>query len=113
MILTDEYTPRTVGDTANPLKMQLLDYSEEPYNISALSSSDFSIQMYEPSSQITINGSGTFTTIDGPNGIVLYTWDLADVSTVGTFNISVKAMFAGKPLHLRPAKPLEILPEKY
>jgi hypothetical protein len=106
-ILTDDYTPRTVGDTANPLQVQLLDYKKVPYDISALASSDFSLQLCEQSTQAVIDGAGSFSVVDGLNGIVQYTWDATDVAIAGIYNIVVKAMFAGKPLHFR-GKVLEI-----
>lgn len=105
----DDFTPRFVNDTANPLKITFTDNEGAAYDLSGLTGSSFSLQLHENSTLTTTTGTGTWTIVSASNGIAQYQWASADVASVGTYNIIVSVTFPTGPLHFRP-KVLEILP---
>lgn len=99
--MTDDYTPRFVGDLANPLLITLTDHLGVPYNVSGNTlSTDFALSLIPLFSATTIIGGGTWTfTTNGTDGGVTYTWVAGDVAVAGTFAIRVKAKVGGQWLN--------------
>jgi hypothetical protein len=112
MMAIDDYTPRFVGDLANPLKVTFADGLGGVYDLTSLAPSDFSMKLVPVEGGTTINCAGTWA-INAPAtaGIAQYPWQAGDVATAGLYFIRVKANVNadGKPLTLMP-KILEFLP---
>jgi len=96
-----DYSPRYIGDLANPLQCTLTDHSSNPYNISGNNmATDFAISLIPVNGGTTITGGGTWVlTGTGADGGVEYIWVAGDVGTVGLFAIRVKAKIAGQWLN--------------
>jgi hypothetical protein len=109
----DDFSPRYVGDTANPLKVTFVDGLGVVYPLDSLSPSDFSLKL------VPVEGNGPTLTCAGTwaiqspasAGVAQYPWQTADVATAGLFYVRVKANVNadGKPLTFIP-KVLEFLP---
>jgi hypothetical protein len=107
----DDYSPRTVGDLANPLTVTLVDGIGKVYDLTGLLSSDFSLKLIPVEGGTTINCAGTISVLSPPSaGVVQYPWQAADVATVGLYYVRLKANVNGdgKPLTFLP-KILEFL----
>ncbi|SRR6266568_194286 len=107
----DDYSPRSIGDLANPLTITLIDGIGKVYDLTGLSSSDFSLSLVPVEGGTTINCAGTINILTPASaGIVQYPWQVADVSTIGPYYVRLKANVNGdgKPLTFRP-KILEFL----
>ncbi len=112
MAAVDDYSPRFVGDRANPLTITLIDGVGKVYDLTGLLSSDFSLSLVPVEGGTTINCAGTITVLaPATAGVVQYPWQTADVATVGLYYIRLKANVNGdgKPLTFVP-KILEFLP---
>jgi hypothetical protein len=110
--MADDYTPRYVGDTANPLTVTFQDGLNKVYDLTNLVPSDFSLKLVPVEGGTTINCTGTWT-IQTPtlSGVAQYPWQTADVATAGLYWIRVKANVNadGKPLTFIP-RIIEFLP---
>ena len=110
--MADDYTPRYVGDLANPLTVTFQDGLGAIYDLTNLTAADFSLKLVPVEGGTTIICVGTWV-IKTPAtaGIAQYPWQAADVATAGLYYIRVKANVNadGKPLTFVP-KILEFLP---
>ncbi|SRR6266702_1386595 len=110
--MADDYSPRFVGDLANPLKVTFMDGLGAVYDLTGLSPGDFSMKLVPVDGGTTLICSGTWV-INSPAtaGIAQYPWQTADVATAGLYYIRVKANVNadGKPLTFIP-KIIQILP---
>lgn len=110
--MADDYTPRYVGDTGNPLTITFKDGLGNIYDLTNLTAADFSLKLVPVEGGTTINCAGTWT-IQSPgiNGVAQYPWQPADVATAGLFYVRVKANVNadGKPVTFVP-KIIEFLP---
>lgn len=109
MILTDDYTPRYVGDTANPLQVQFIDPQRVVYDLTGLTGSNIVLRLHNQASGATTVGSGTWAITDATNGLAQYAWNAADVAVAGMFDLIAIITFPNGPLHFN-AKTLEIKP---
>lgn len=108
--MSDEFTPRYVGDLANPLQITLMDYSNVAYDLTGLNVlTAFEIELINTSNNAVITGGGTWSIINAVNGVVLYHWVLSDVSVAGTYKIKVIVTFSTGDLTF-DQKIIEILP---
>jgi hypothetical protein len=110
--MADDYTPRYVGDLANPLMVTFADGLNKVYDLTNLAPSDFSMKLVPVEGGTTINCTGTWA-VNSPAtaGVAQYPWQAADVATADEYFIRVKANVNGdgKPLTFIP-KIIEILP---
>lgn len=110
--MADDYTPRYVGDTANPLTVTFMDGLGAIYDLTNLVPADFSLKLVPVEGGTTINCSGTSVIKTPPTaGIAQYPWQTADVATAGLYFVRVKANVNadGKPITFVP-KIIEFLP---
>jgi hypothetical protein len=108
----DDFSPRYVGDLANPLKVTFIDGLGTIYDLTSLVPGDFSMKLVPVEGNgPTLTCAGTWT-INSPAtaGVAQYPWQTNDVATAGLFYIRVKANVNadGKPLTFIP-KVLEFL----
>lgn len=102
----DDYTPRSIGDTANPLHVTFTDTKGVVYSLASVAPTDIRLSLQDLSKGDVIEGAGTWTIVDDVGGVAEYAWADSDVARDGIFNIIVRVPFAGKPLTF--VKPLEI-----
>lgn len=111
--MADDFTPRYVGDTGNPLTVTFADGLGKVYDLTNLTAADFSFKLVPVEGGTTINCTGGTWTIQSPAsaGVAQYPWQPADVATAGLFYVRVKANVNGdgKPMTFVP-KIIEFLP---
>ena len=103
--MADDYTPRFVGDLANPLKVTFADGLGGVYDLTNLVAADFSMKLIPVEGGTTINCAGTWAVNSPPTaGVAQYPWQTADVATAGPYLVRVKANVNadGKPLTFIP-----------
>jgi hypothetical protein len=110
--MADDYTPRYVGDTANPLIVTFADGLNKVYDLTLLGPSDFSMKLVPVEGGTTLVCTATWA-IQSPAtaGVAQYPWQSADVATAGEYFVRVKANVNGdgKPLTFMP-RIIEFLP---
>jgi hypothetical protein len=110
--MADDYTPRFVGDLANPLKVTFQDGLGGVYDLTNLVAADFSMKLVPVEGGTTLVCAGTWA-VNSPAtaGVAQYPWQTADVATAGPYYVRVKANVNadGKPLTFMP-RIIEFLP---
>ena len=106
----DEYQPRYVGDTGNPLFITLLDYSNTPYVLTGLTlATAYAFKLINISNGTIITGAGTWSYVNAAQGQIQYAWNAADVAIAGMYRIKVVVTFPSGALTF-DQKLIEILP---
>jgi hypothetical protein len=95
--MTDDYSPRFVGDTGNPLRATFVDGSSVAYSLSGATLA-LSLINLNASERTATLGTGTWTIVDAANGIAQYAWSSADVANAGIYGIEVTVTFPGGPV---------------
>jgi hypothetical protein len=92
--LTNQYSPRYVGDLSNPLIHQFVDMSDPPvpYPLGSVNAANMTFKMQRGST--TKVGGGTWTIDDAANGIASYHWVANDVNTEGVWKIQAGVPFS-------------------
>ncbi len=85
--MADDYTPRYVGDTSDPLLCSFTDHSGVAYAITG--ASNFVLKLKNQITGALITGSGTFQITDGPGGKGTYTFASSDVAVAGSYDLQV------------------------
>jgi len=102
--VVDDYSPIYVGDTGIPFAPVFQHMDGSTFN---LSGATVTMKMQDQDGNLkTCNG--TWTVDDAVNGKAHYTWQSADVSTAGVWNLYITITIAGSPVHA-DMKQLQIL----
>jgi hypothetical protein len=92
----DDFTPIFVGDIANPFSIQIL---HENGFLSILGAT-ITMKMQNVDSPATIKTcSGSWSIDASDNGKASYTYQAADVDTIGNWYMWVKIVIGGKTVH--------------
>lgn len=96
--MADDYSPRYVGDTSDPLQCAFTDHSGAVYPITG--ATNFVMRFKNTASGTATTGTGTFTITDGPGGKGTYTFGANDVAVAGIFEIQPSmTLFDGTVKH--------------
>jgi hypothetical protein len=108
--LTNQYTPRYVGDLSKPLTHQFMDMSDppQPYSLAGVVAANMTFKMAQGGT--TKVGGGTWTIDDATNGIASYHWVANDVNTPGLWLIQAGVPFTDGMQHFSMAELEFILP---
>ncbi len=100
LLLIDDFSPRTAGDTGNPLTVTFTDHLINPltgqytvYDLTGLDGTAIALLIKDVSTQIEVNGLGTWSIVDALNGVAQYVWNAADVANAGIFSIRAVVQF--------------------
>jgi hypothetical protein len=99
--IADDYSPRYVGDLANPLVILFRDHQGIPYPIGGLNlQADFSLTLIPIGGGLPKEGEGYWNLFGvGSDGLASYSWAENDVSEAGIFMIRAAICLTGKWLH--------------
>lgn len=105
MSVIEDFAPKYVGDTLDPLvgQFQYKDGTPIP-----LAGATFTLVMVSNTGTRQV-GTGTWTIDNASAGQAHYSWSAADVATAGTWTIQVSYTIGGQTEHCDP-KILPILP---
>jgi hypothetical protein len=97
--LTNQYSPRYVGDLSKPLTHQFMDMSDPPapYPLTGVNAANMTFKMQRGST--TKVGGGTWTIDDALQGIASYHWVANDVNTEGVWKIQAGVPFSDGVQH--------------
>jgi hypothetical protein len=106
--LTNQYTPRYVGDLSKPLTHQFTDLVGVPYSLAGVVAANMTFKMAQGGT--TKVGGGTWTIDDAINGIASYHWVANDVKDAGLWLIQAGVPFTDGMQHFSMAELEFILP---
>lgn len=104
--MIDDYSPMYRGDTGTPWAIVVQYKNGTAYN---LTGATFAMKMESVPFKNLKTCTGLWTIQDAVNGKASYSWQAADVSDVGNWNLYVSITIGGKTIHADP-KSLTILP---
>jgi hypothetical protein len=92
--LTNQYTPRYVGNLSKPLTHQFVDMSDppQPYPLTGVNAANMILTMVQGSTVKT--GGGSWTIDDATSGIASYHWVANDVKDAGVWQIQASVPFS-------------------
>lgn len=105
--ITDDYSPRTVGDTSHPLICYFYDHSADTVTLTGVNFGQSTMTFKNRATGVSRTGSGSWAA-GVQDHIAVYTWSAADVSQVGVFDMQATLQFPDGPLSFDP-KPIEWL----
>jgi hypothetical protein len=108
-MVSDDFSPRYVGNTANPLQVTFTDHEGGAYSLAGLTGASFLLELENTANGAEIQGTGTWSILNPATGFAQYAWNAADVTTAGLYLIHITVTFASGPLSF-DRKLLEILP---
>jgi hypothetical protein len=91
----DDYSPRYVGDTADPLNFSFVYKNGNPYLLSNATNLTLILINQSDTSQV-ITGQGTWAISNPSNGTASYQFAPADVAQAGLFAIRVTMLINGQ-----------------
>lgn len=110
VIPIDDFSPITRGDTGSPFIVHFINkYTNTPIDLTGATIS-MRMQSEEDPENVKDCSDDDWHVDDAQNGIAHYDFQDADVDEAGTWNMSIKIIKNGKPLHA-DVKQLVIEPE--
>jgi hypothetical protein len=103
--MTDDYSPRTVGDLSHPLEHTFVDGQGKPHDLTGVNAANMTFVMVNADSGVRKVGLGTWTlgSLDpadpAPIGKAVYHWNANDVNAAGLFKIQSSVPFSDGVLH--------------
>jgi hypothetical protein len=103
--MTDDYSPRTVGDLSHPLEHTFVDGSGKVHDLTGVNAANMTFVLVNADTGVRKVGLGTWTIgpLDpadpAPAGKAVYHWNAADVNAAGLFKIQAGVPFSDGFLH--------------
>lgn len=103
--MSDDYSPRWVGDLSHPLQHTFVDGAGTPHDLTGVVAANMTLVLVDVDSGARKVGQGTWTlgpldpTDPSPAGKAVYHWNSADVNTAGLFQIQASVPFQDGTLH--------------
>ena len=96
VIPVDDYSPIFVGDTGNPFSI----YVAHKNGFMSLIGSTITMKLYNAATNTIKTCTGTWVIDPADNGKASYTFQSGDVDTAGSWQIWIKILLGGNPIHV-------------
>ncbi len=103
--MTDDYSPRFVGDLSHPLEHTFVDGNGKPHDLSGVNAANMTFVLVNADNGVRKVGLGNWAIgpLDpgdpAPAGKAVYHWNAADVNAAGLFKIQAGVPFVDGVLH--------------
>jgi hypothetical protein len=103
--MSDDYSPRFVGDLSHPLEHTFVDGSGKPHDLTGVVAANMTFVMVNADSGVRKVGLGSWTlgpldlSDPAPQGKAVYHWNAADVNAAGLWRIQAGVPFSDGVLH--------------